>query len=194
MMHEPPRPRERQVALTRGHLVALAGMAVALSAVTFFLGVQIGPQQAPPPEKSVEALLGPEAQTGELQALLTRVEQAQPGSQSLDFPRSLPLSNVPAGQGAMVPPTSGTASQSDEVPPGGWTLEVATYDQVAAAQAEILKLRSAGLPAWWTNTLVDGKSQVRVRIGSYSSAEAANLDLPRLAEAGVTTATAIKLH
>lgn len=194
MMHEPPRPRERQVALTRGHLFALAAMAVALSTVTFFLGLQVGRQQAPPAEKAMEPLLGKEAQSGELQALLTRVDQAQPGSQPLDFPRTLPQSQAPVGgPGAMVPATSGTPSQSDEVPQGGWALEIGVFDQVSAAQAEILRLRSSGLPAWWTNTLVDGKSVVKVRVGSYSSVEAANADLPRLTEAGVSSATAIKL-
>lgn len=187
MMHDPPRPRDRQLLLTRGHLYALAAMAVALSTVTFFLGVQVGREGAPPaPEQVVHPLVEAEARTGDLEVLLNKVDQRQPGSQPLQFPASLPISSPPpaaAGEGAVVPPGAPAPPQGGVLPLGGYAIELKTVASGAEADAELEKLKADKVDAYWVTNIVDGQPVIQIRVGGFSSEKLANESLVTVANA-----------
>ena len=177
MMHDPPRHRDRQLLLTRGHLYALAAMSVALSLVTFFLGIQVGREQRPPvPEQVARPLVDADARSGDLEVLLNKVDQRQPNSQPLQFPASLPVSTPPPatpGEGAIVPPGAPAPPQGGVLPHGGFAIQLGTMPSSAAADAELARLDKAGLGAYWVTSIVDGQPVIQVRVGGFSSEKVA---------------------
>lgn len=185
MMHDPPRPRERQLLLTRGHLYALAAMSLALSVLTFFLGVQIGREQAPPaPEQLAHPLVEAEARTADLEVLLNKVDQRQPGSQPLQFPASLPVSTLPPavpGEGAMVPPGAPVLPQGGVLPRGGFAIQLGTASSSEAADQELERLNKAGVGAYWITNIVDGQPTIFLRVGGFSSEKLATDSLVSVA-------------
>jgi cell division septation protein DedD len=103
--------RAGTLTITRGHLTALGVLSVALATLAFIVGFEAGRSQArvvqPAPEQ--KPLVGEEARTGNLEALLARVEQARGGSAPLAFPAELPATELPVApavgpDGAPIPP------------------------------------------------------------------------------------------
>ncbi len=151
--------KERQLSLTRGHLFALGVLSLALAALTFFIGVEVGRQQAPDAPSPVQAGLVPdEVRSGDLEVLLAKVDEHRDAS--LGFPRDL------------VSPALGPSS--DGVPTSGFAIQVSEGDDIARAQRLVETLRAAKLPAYRVAAIVDGQALQRVRIGGYSSEESAN--------------------
>lgn len=90
----PARPNG-PLAVTKGHLYALGALSFAMSALTFFIGLQMGRGGASPAQAPVvSALLDEEARTGKLETLLMRVE-ATHSEAKLIFPTELPKSAPP---------------------------------------------------------------------------------------------------
>jgi cell division septation protein DedD len=161
----PPRP-DRPLALTRGHLFALGALAVAMSVLTFFIGVQLGHKQGPVAVAPENAPLVPEeVRSGDLEVLLTRVEQAH-ADPTLSFPRELARSELP--------------SSSDQVPHSGWAIQVAAEPTAEDAQRLVDTLRAAGLSAYRVAALVDGKAEHRVKVGGYVTEDAATAAIPEV--------------
>ena len=180
MLKSPPHPRDRQVTLTRGHLYALTAMSLGLATVTFFLGLQMGRRDAPLVEKpTTRPLVGEEARTGDLEVLLTKVEQARPGSQPFAFPQALPQTE-PAPTGA---PQAGVSPQSGAVPKGGWSIEVSTWKELGEADRELERLVKQGYPAYRVTALIDGKPSHRVRIGGYPTEAKATEEVAKVSAA-----------
>jgi len=176
----PPRP-DRPLAITRGHLFALAALSIAMAVLAFFIGVQLGRRQvdvAPAPGASgaaaVAPLVGEDVRSGDLEVLLTRVEATQ--GVSLSFPTALPRSELPV--------------TSDGVPSRGWSIEIGSRRTADDAQQLVDTLRAADLPAYRLAVLVDGKPEHRVRIGGYASEEHAVAAIPEVkSRAGADRAT-----
>lgn len=188
MMHDPPRPRDRQLNMTRGHLYALIAMALALSVATFFLGIQIGRRDVPAATVTAATeppLVKEEARDGSLEVLLARVEQARPGSVPLEFPSVLPVTDPPPaiGEGAVVPPAPGLAPRAGDIPKDGWALETGIFPEVNAADNEVARLRAAGLSAYRVTSLINGQPNSRVRIGGYKSEADALAAVAKVSEA-----------
>lgn len=161
----PPRP-DRALALTRAHLFALAALAISMSVLTFFIGIQLGRKQLPAVSApSAAPLIADEVRSGDLEVLLTRVEQAR-GDASLSFPSDLPRSELP--------------SSSDQVPTSGWAIQVAAAPTTTDAQRLVDTLRAAGLAAYRVAAIVDGRTEHRVKVGGYPSEEAAVAAIPEV--------------
>lgn len=173
----PPRP-DRALPLTRGHLFALAAVSVSMSVLSLFIGVSLGRREAPAvafPEHA--PLVGEDVRSGNLEVLLTRVEQRD-AALGLAFPTELPRSALP--------------SSSDGVPRSGYAIEVATRPDEADAQRIVETLRAAGLPAYRLAALVDGVREQRVRIGGFASEDVAGAALSEVsARAGVANAKVV---
>lgn len=168
---------ERQLALTRGHLFALGALSLALALLTFFIGMEVGGRQSPAAALPAPAGLVPEdVREGRLEALLARVDENR--DRSLGFPRELPAPMV--------------ALSSDGVPSSGWAVQVAESPEVDRAQRLVDTLRAADLPAYRVAALVDGKAMHRVKIGGFSTEDAAVASLSELqARAGTASASAV---
>lgn len=183
MLKSPPHPRDRQVMLTRGHLYALTAMSLGLATVTFFLGLQLGRRDVPVVEQpTTRPLVGEEARTGDLEVLLTKVEQARPGSQPFAFPQALPQTEPPpllGTQGAH----AGISPQNGAVPKGGWAIEVSTWKESVEADQELTRLVKQGYPAYRVTALIDGKPSHRVRIGGYPTEAKATEELAKVSSA-----------
>lgn len=186
MLKDPPRPRDRQVTLTRGHLYALMAMSIALASVTFFLGMQIGRREVPTVEQpATRSLVGEEARTGDLEVLLTKVEQARPGAQPFEFPQTLPQTVPPPmlGTEAMVPAGAAISPQNGTVPRSGWSIEVSTWKEAEEADQELERLVKGGLAAYRVTALIDGRPSHRVRIGGYPTEAKAMEELEAVSKA-----------
>jgi cell division septation protein DedD len=229
-MSEPLRARPNgPLAITKGHLYALGALSFAMSTLTFFIGLQVGRgATAPVAAPAVAALLDEEARTGNLEALLMRVE-ASHAEGKLIFPTELPKSAPPmaplpevgpdgapvepAADAAAVPPApppvlvpqappEGSASvsaapeapaASDQVPSGGWAIQIGKRESEAEAERLVQTLRAAGLSAYHVEALVDGKPEHRVRVGGYASEAAANAALSEVqGRAGAPSASVTK--
>lgn len=218
-MPEPTRPaRARdQMTITKGHLFALGALSVFMATLAFFVGLKLG-RGTPPVEvkPQVVALLDEEARSGNLEALLMRVEATQAPAQ-LVFPEALPHSDPqpapavegvepepapppepvvvpdPAAEGsASLPPAAVAPAASDQVPTQGWAVEIASRATVEEAAVLVESLRAAGLSAYHVEARVDGRPEHRVRIGGYHSEAAAKEAVPELrGRAGTTTATVL---
>ncbi len=171
----PPRP-DRALALSRAHLFALAALALSMSVLTFFIGVQLGRKDVPAaPVAAQKPLIPDEVRSGDLEVLLTRVEQAR-GDPSLLFPADLPRSELP--------------SSSDNVPHTGYAIGVAVEPTAADAQRVVDTLRAAGLAAYRVAALVDGVPEHRVKVGGYATEESAVAAIPEVkSRAGTDHAT-----
>ncbi len=161
----PPRP-DRALAMSRAHLFALAALAMSMSVLTFFIGVQLGRKEVPAAPTAAQApLIRDDVRSGDLEVLLTRVEQAR-GDPTLTFPGDLPRSELP--------------SSSDAVPHSGYAIEVAAEPTAADAQRLVETLRAAGLAAYRVAALVDGRPEHRVKVGGYTTEESAVAAIPEV--------------
>jgi hypothetical protein len=150
--------KDALIPLTRGHLLALGAMSVALACLSFFLGLTVANRgRAPEAEAGgVPPLVAAEVREGTLEALLARVSQQQ--GAELSFPGEL------AGPGAM--------SESG-IPTGGWSIQVAEYPDRPSADRLVEELRAAELQAYRVSALVDGHPVQRVRVSGYATRERA---------------------
>jgi cell division septation protein DedD len=154
--------KDRAIPLTRGQLLALGAMSLALAALSFFVGLAVG-QGAPASElaaankPSVPPLVAEAVQTGSLESLLVRVSGVQ--ATEVDFPGAL---------AAAIPHAS-----ADGVPLAGWAVQVAEYPDAVGAERLVAQLRELKLPAYAVSALVDGTPQHRVRVGGFSTRESA---------------------
>jgi cell division septation protein DedD len=200
--------RKGSYALTGGHLLALFALAVSLAALSFFVGYDTGKTQVRVVEvqSPIKPLIGDEAQTGDLETLLGRVEQAN-GRQGLAFPSELPTSMEPVvpavGPDGAPLPVAAQERPSDpfpdaqrpgaaevtarapmvavapdpNVPNSGWAIEVASFGTEPEAAGHAESLRAQGLVAYRVVALVDGATVWRVRVGGYASKDAASAAL-----------------
>lgn len=211
--------------ITRAHLFALGAMSLTMAVLSFFIGLKLGQHDAPPSEGPVvKALLDEEARTGNLEALLMKVEAAQ-AQERLVFPEELaksapPLPPLPDPDAPPVDPTAVVeaapkpdpivqpevapvshaelagdkrpSSASDEVPKSGWAIQVADRADAQDAERLVATLRTAGLAAYRVEALVDGHPEHRVRVGGYSSQDAAKAALVEVGgRAGASDASVV---
>lgn len=217
-MQESTRPRAtHQLPLTRNHLYAMGALSLALALLAFFVGLSLGRGKAAPPAPAPEArFLSEEARTGELELLLTKVEQARAADEALAFPAELPKSEpppppldpaAPLPEPAPPPPNPFppdarpggaqlaaapvvTPTVDEGVPTSGWAVEVAQHADEADAARNVETLRAAGLAAYRVVALSGGRAVWRVRVGGYKSKDAATAVTAAVAsKAGVASAT-----
>jgi cell division septation protein DedD len=89
-------PRKATLALTRAHLFALGALSVALAVMAFFVGQETGQTQVRVVETPDDRrpLVGAEARTGDLEALLATVEKNRALTPPMEFPTALPEPKV----------------------------------------------------------------------------------------------------
>ncbi len=216
-MQDSPRPRAtNQLPLTRNHLYAMGALSLALALLAFFVGFSLGRgKAAAPPPAPASTFVPEEVRTGDLEVLLAKVEQANAGDAALGFPAELPRTEPPPppvdptappveptpppnpfpaesrpGTAALGGPPVATPTVDEGVPTSGWAVEVAEHTSEADASRYVETLRAAGLEAYRVVALVGGKTVWRVRIGGYSSKDAATAAVPAVAsKAGASSAT-----
>ena len=143
-------PADPQLQLTRGHLYALGSLSLALALLAFFVGLQTGRNEAPPPASpTVSPLVSAEARSGDLEVLLAKVEQANAPAERLAFPAELPKSEPPptplppADPAAPPPPVEPVAAPVDPFPAEAKTGTASVAPSVPASMAQPLD----GVPA-----------------------------------------------
>lgn len=85
----------------------------------------------------------------------------------------LPKENAPVGQAVIAPVAPAAVAQDPRAPSKGWALRVAKVADEASAEALITSLEARGLKGYRKELLVDGKRQIEVRVGGFSSKEEA---------------------
>jgi cell division protein FtsN len=105
-----------------------------------------------------------------------------------------PVADVPgeehAGSASVAAGAAVAPAVAEEVPKGGWAVQVATRADEHDAAVLVETLRAAGLPAYHVVALVQGKAAWRVRVGGYGTKEAATAALSAVAsKAGADDAT-----
>lgn len=201
---------ESETSLTRGRLYILVAVSICMSATTFVLGRQIGRQEMPAaPLPPRDALISEEARTGNLELLLQKVSLT--GKEThLAFPADLPQSPPPPPAPVMGPdglplPTAAALPAAEVlapplqkegeaqittlggtdvlgVPPlDGFSVQVAVTD-TAGARTLLGELATKGVDGYAIDAIVDGQPERRVRVGGYTSEEAATAALPGLQE------------
>jgi DedD protein len=162
---------------------------LAIALLAFFIGIQVGRNQADTPQElPVDTLLPDPDKEDALEALLREVEAAQAAAPPLAFPDTLTegeapkppeepkkaiveteVEPVPETKQEAPPPAPSTAP----VPTSGWSVQVASYDNAPDADARVEKLRERDLKAYRVTALIRGKNWHRVKVGSYPSKDAA---------------------
>lgn len=199
----------RQIWITRSHLMALGVATSFIAVLAFLVGLQIGRSQAAAAEvaSSGPLPLTPDATREEaLEALLREVELARvakgPSSDALSaaalqFPDLLedpqpvfsvdqasanglaPVVVAPESDAPSAPPASAPQGQ---VPSGGWSIQIASYPTRAEADAALTSLRDQGHEAYRVAALVDGQTWYRVRVGGFASKSKAETARSALAQ------------
>lgn len=204
-MTELTRPKQ-QIWITRGHLAALAVATAAIAVMSFLVGRQFGLASAPtaaPSEEGAARYLPDASDEEALEGLLAEVEraqaeldQAQKPPEEAGFNRELMaempvppvegqvpstvVSSLPAEPGAAPePPDSALGAGA---PSGGWAVQVASYAEQAEADGHVDRLKAQGMAAYRVAAVVSGHTWHRVRIGGYSSREAADAALGTLSQ------------
>ncbi|MAY80320.1 MAG: hypothetical protein CL930_05975 [Deltaproteobacteria bacterium] len=179
----------REIWITRGHLAALGTATLFIALLAFFVGIQVGRKQADSPQSANSDTLLPDPNREDaLEALLREVEAAQSAAPPLAFPEALTEDNPPevpekekeaSVETAVKPAEEATPEpppdppKSAPVPASGWSVQVASYDNVADADARVEDLRERKMKAYRVTALVRGKNWYRVKVGSYPSEDAA---------------------
>jgi cell division protein FtsN len=179
----------REIWITRGHLAALGTATLFIALLAFFVGIQVGRNQADTPQSSrADALLPDPDREDALEALLREVEAAQSAAPPLAFPEALTEDTPPevsdgkqneavetavqpAEEAAPEPPPD--PPKNAPVPTSGWSVQIASYDNGSDADARVKTLRDRGMKAYRVTALVRGKNWYRVKVGSYPSEKAA---------------------
>jgi len=181
------KPR-REIWITRGHLMALGTATFFIALLAFFVGMQVGRSQSDAPTISSDAALVPEVNRQDaLEALLREVEAAQAGAPPLAFNETLAQENAPTPPleaseeisstteipAKQPPPPPPPAPKDAPVPKTGWSIQVASYDSVADADKRVNQLKGMSLQAYRIGALIKGRQWYRVRVGGYTTKEAA---------------------
>ena len=177
----------REIWITRGHLAALGTATLAIALLAFFVGIQVGRSQVDTPSTATTETLLPNAEREDaLEALLREVEAAQAAAPPLAFPETLAeggAAEVPEPEEAeVVETTVEPAPEPEPTPPpepadaspapkSGWSVQIASYDNVA--DARVVKLKERKMKAYRVAALIRGKNWYRVKVGSYPSKDAA---------------------
>ncbi len=196
------RSRGEQFWITRGQVGALAVTTAAVAVLTFFVGMMVGRGQALPPPAADEVpsgLVAADVEADALTELLARVERAaaatvpaaraQPNEGPLDFPDQLVAEELdldlpekppqvelpevlvepePAGVAPVAP-----LEPADDAPESGWAVQVFSFPSPDEANAKVSELQDLDFAAYRVDALVKGATWYRVRIGPFSSKEAA---------------------
>lgn len=189
----------REIWITRGHLAALGTATLAIALLAFFVGIQVGRNQADAPVASdAEKILPNPDREDALEALLREVESAQAAAPPLAFPETLsegtapetppvveeeeaPTEVRPAPDAPQAPPPD--PPKSAPVPSTGWSVQIASYDSATDADARVAKLQERGLKAYRVTALIRGLNWYRVKVGAYpskTSAAEARVKLARI--------------
>lgn len=179
----------REIWITRGHLAALGTATLAIALLAFFVGIQVGRSQVDTPSTATTETLLPNAEREDaLEALLREVEAAQAAAPPLAFPETLAEGGAadvpepeeaeevkttvePAPEPEPTPPPE--PADSSPAPKSGWSVQIASYDNVADADARVAKLKERKMKAYRVAALIRGKNWYRVKVGSYPSKDAA---------------------
>lgn len=189
----------REIWITRGHLAALGTATLAIALLAFFVGIQVGRSQVDAPTSATTETLLPNAEREDaLEALLREVEAAQAAAPPLAFPETLAeggAADVPepeevatvetAVEPAVEPEPTPPPEPSEAAPPpqSGWSVQIASYDTVADADARVAQLKERKMKAYRVAALIRGKNWYRVKVGSYpnkDSAAKARTELARI--------------
>ena len=179
----------REIWITRGHLAALGTATLAIALLAFFVGIQVGRNQADAPAASnTDKILPDPDREDALEALLREVESAQAAAPPLAFPETLsegtapetpptveaedvPTEVRPAPDAQQAPPPP--PPKSAPVPSSGWSVQIASYDSPTDADARVVKLQERGLKAYRVTALIRGLNWYRVKVGAYPNKDAA---------------------
>jgi DedD protein len=188
---------DRHFWMTRGQLAALGVAMLAVSALAFFVGVMVG-QKGQHSETVAQAtgLVAAEVQDDALTELLARVEQAAAspiptpvaGASQLTYPERLvaPVAEVAVPEEPIIPdeelqalvveaPVAEAPEPPDEpaldeeLPTGGWAVQVFSFESAAEAETRLASVRDGGLDAYRVDAMVGGVTRYRVRVGPYGS-------------------------
>lgn len=189
-------PNDRQIWITRSHLLALGVATSCVALLAFLVGLQVGRSQAASAEIAVTGPmpLTPDASREEtLEALLREVELARmaegPSDEALvaadlQFPTlledqepvfaiqddgSAEVGSTVAPGGTAEPAAPSSAGPSGVVPDEGWSIQVASYPTRAEADAALATLSADGHEAYRVAALVDGQTWYRVRVGGFAT-------------------------
>lgn len=200
---------KNQLWITRGHLAALAVATAAIAVLAFLVGVEVGrsgqPEQADQLEPAAAAFLPDASDEEALDALLREVEQAQERLQPAEasaaagdvtFNQALP-DDHPSDVPDEPPPTSvvtelgaehddGPAPPADAgtgAPDSGWAVQIASYEDVAEADAHVARLLEQDVAAYRVAGLVSGQTWHRVRVGGFATQQEASEARQELATA-----------
>lgn len=159
--------RSAPLTLTRGHILALGALALALAVLTFFLGVEVGRRDVPPPPPAPPAGLVPdEVKNGQIEELISKAESKQ--GAPVDFPKAL-----------VVPPDGADST----LPTTGFAIQVGEFPDTAGADALVQKLQAEKLRAYRVNAVVEGRTVARVRVGGFATKDAAAGSVAKVATA-----------
>jgi DedD protein len=179
----------REIWITKGHLAALGTATLAIALLAFFVGIQVGRSQIEAaPSENIDALLPDPEREDALEALLREVESAQAAAPPLAFPETLVEGKVPeapetpeeapvktevrpAPEVKHTPPPE--PPKSAPIPKSGWSVQIASYERVADADARVTKLQERKLKAYRVAALIRGHNWYRVKVGSYPTRDAA---------------------
>ena len=179
----------REIWITKGHLAALGTATLAIALLAFFVGIQVGRSQVETPiTESGDSLLPNPQREDALEALLREVESAQAAAPPLAFPETLsegtppeapeppeeePVETEvrPAPEVKQEPPPD--PPKSAPAPKSGWSVQIASYENAADADARVAKLQERKLKAYRVAALIRGKNWYRVKVGSYPTKDAA---------------------
>jgi DedD protein len=179
----------REIWITKGHLAALGTATLAIALLAFFVGVQVGRNQAETPALADNPTILPDLDREDaLEALLREVESAQAAAPPLAFPETLTEGNAPevpeAPEEEEVPTDIRPAPEATQTPPpdppksapvpaSGWAVQIASYESASDADARVAKLQERDLKAYRVAALIRGQNWYRVKVGPYSSKDAA---------------------
>jgi len=179
----------REIWITKGHLAALGTATLAIALLAFFVGIQVGRNQGEPTISATSETLLPNPEREDaLEALLREVESAQAAAPPLAFPETLAENTPPATPEppeeepveTAVKPAPETQAEppppppkSAPVPKSGWSVQIASYESAADADARVAKLQEQKLKAYRVAALIRGSNWYRVKVGSYPSKDSA---------------------
>lgn len=192
-----PRRADRQIWITRSHLMALGVANLCVASLAFLIGLQVGKRggEEPGPVAAATASFLPDpTQEDALEALLREVEYAQsaisPSGRAVTderadhmvFPevltgevaiQAVTPTEPPTPAAVAVEPRPETAPTEEAPAKAGWSVQIASYPTLAEAEAKMAELSERKLQVYRVAALVDGTTWYRVRVGGYPDRQAA---------------------
>jgi len=179
----------REIWITKGHLAALGTATLAIALLAFFVGVQVGRSQTKLTAVTASDNLLPDPEREDaLEALLREVEAAQAAAPPLAFPETLAEGSPPPAPEAepteedetqvrahpdRAPTPPPPAAKAASLPTSGWSVQIASYENAADADARVAKLKERKFKAYRVTALIRGHNWHRVKVGSYPNQKAA---------------------